>query len=364
VVTHIYAGRPAFGSVDPSSAARRLIKSFSLPFELDGEAVVMTASVGVATDASGVETDEELLRYAELAMYAAKAQGKRCFVVYSSGLHGSVVEGAKIGTELRRAVEKNEFVLFYQPVVDLQSGRIRGVEALVRWNHPERGLVFPNDFIPAAEASGWIVPIGEWVLKRACHALPTWKHIDDEQLGLSVNVSLRQLFDPRFVTVVRKTLDESKIDPRQLTLEVTESLYSEDSAERTEVLCELRRIGVKIAIDDFGTGYSALSSLRGMPVDVLKIDKSFIDHIVDSAEAAHLVQMILQLAHDFRMSTVAEGAEDVRQVEMLRAMGCPLVQGYYFSKPLAESELEIVLQRDFSVPPPLAPTEGLIPIGG
>jgi len=153
-------------------------------------------------------------------------------------------------------------------------------------------------------------------------------------------------------------LDESKIDPQQLTLEVTESLYSEDSAERTEVLSELRRIGVKIAIDDFGTGYSALSSLRDMPVDVLKIDKSFVDHIADSAEAAHLVQMILQLAHDFRISTVAEGAENVRQVQMLRAMGCSFVQGYYFSKPLPESELEIVLQRDFPVPPPLKPTAG------
>jgi len=141
-------------------------------------------------------------------------------------------------------------------------------------------------------------------------------------------------------------------------------LYSEDSAERTEVLSELRRIGVKIAIDDFGTGYSALSSLRDMPVDVLKIDKSFVDHIADSAEAAHLVQMILQLAHDFRISTVAEGAENVRQVQMLRAMGCSFVQGYYFSKPLPESELEIVLQRDFAVPPPLKPTAGLIPIGG
>jgi len=353
----------AFGSVDPS-AARRLIGSFSLPFELDGEAVVVTASVGVATDASGAETDEELLRYAELAMYAAKAQGKRCFVVYSPDLHGSVLEGAKIGTELRRAVEQNEFVLFYQPIVDLQSGRVRAVEALVRWNHPERGLVFPNDFIPAAEASGWIVPIGEWVLNRACHALPTWNHIGNEPLRISVNVSLRQLFDPRFVTVVRKALDESKIDPQQLTLEVTESLYSEDSAERTEVLSELRRIGVKIAIDDFGTGYSALSSLRDMPVDVLKIDKSFVDHIADSAEAAHLVQMILQLAHDFRISTVAEGAENVRQVQMLRAMGCSFVQGYYFSKPLPESELEIVLQRDFPVPPPLKPTAGRIPIGG
>jgi diguanylate cyclase (GGDEF)-like protein/PAS domain S-box-containing protein len=354
----------AFGSVDPSAAARRLIERFSWPFELDGEAAVMTASIGVATDASGAETDEELLRYAELAMYAAKAQGKRSFVVYSPDLHGSALEGARIGTELRRAVEHDEFVLFYQPIVDLQSGRVRAVEALVRWNHPERGLLFPNDFIPAAEASGWIVPIGEWVLKRACQALPTWDHIGDEPLRITVNVSLRQLFDPRFVTVVRGALDESKIDPQQLTLEVTESLYSEDSAERTEVLSELRRIGVKIAIDDFGTGYSALSSLRDMPVDVLKIDKSFVDHIAGSAEAAHLVQLIVQLAHDFRISTVAEGAEDVRQVQLLRAMGCSFVQGYYFSKPLPESELETVLQRDFAVPAPAKPEEGLMPVRG
>jgi EAL domain-containing protein (putative c-di-GMP-specific phosphodiesterase class I) len=342
-----------------------LIESFSLPFEIDDESVVMTASIGVATDGGGAETDEELLRYAELAMYAAKTLESGAS---SSTLRTCTAQPLKEqGSELSFGEpwsKTSSFSTISRSSTYLQSGRVTAVEALVRWNHPERGLVFPNDFIPAAEASGWIVPIGEWVLTRACHALPTWDHIGDAPLRIIVNVSLRQLFDPRFVALVRKVIDESKIDPQQVTLEVTESLYSEDSEGRREVLSELNRIGVKIAIDDFGTGYSALSSLRDMPVDVLKVDKSFVDHIADSSEGARLVQMILQLAHDFRISTVAEGAENLRQVQILRAMGCSSVQGYYFSKSLPESELKILLQQDFRVPPPLEPTPGLIATGG
>jgi diguanylate cyclase (GGDEF)-like protein len=339
-----------FGSVDPSAAAKRLVEKFSVPFDLGTEAVVMTASIGVASDAIGAETDEELLRHADLAMYAAKAQGKRCFVVYTPELHGSTLEHKRMETELRRAVERDEFVLFYQPIVSLETGSVSGVEALIRWNHPDRGLVFPNDFIPAAESSGWIVSIGEWVLNQACRDLKTWEHISNEPVRVSVNVSPRQLSDPSFVTMVRGVLEGADLDARRLTLEVTESLYV-DGAGRKEVLSELREIGVKIAIDDFGTGYSSLGSLRDMPVDVLKIDKSFIDHIANTAEAAHLVRMILQLARDFRISTVAEGAEDLCQIQMLRAMGCPFVQGYYFSRPVPVSELEKLLRQAFSVPP-------------
>jgi EAL domain-containing protein (putative c-di-GMP-specific phosphodiesterase class I) len=322
--------------------------------------VVVTASIGVAIDADGGESEDELMRHADLAMYAAKAQGKRSYVAYTSELHSSILKRMRTETELRWALERDEFVLFYQPIVHLDSGRVTGVEALIRWNHPDRGLVFPNDFIAVAESSELIVPIGEWVLNQACYELQTWEHIGCESLRLSVNVSPRQLSDPHFTTMVRYSLENADLDAKRLTLEVTESLFVDDSAGRTAVLEELRDIGVKIAIDDFGTGYSSLGSLRDMPVDILKIDKSFVDHITNRSESTRLVQMILQLADDFHLSVVAEGAEDLDQIQILHEMGCLLVQGYYFSKPLSARNLETLLQHDFPVPPGSKTTEASI----
>ena len=355
----LFEGAP--GRIDPRAAAGRLVERFSDPFELGSETVVVTASVGVAIGEPGAETDEELMRNADLAVNAAKAQGKRSYAVYTSELHGSILDGMRVETELRRALERDEFVLFYQPIVDLESGRATGVEALIRWNHPDRGLVPPNDFIPIAESSGLIVPIGEWVLHRACYDVQTWDLPVGEPLRLSVNVSPRQLSDARFVTVVRNALDNADLEAQRLTLEVTESLFVDDVTGRMELLVQLRRTGVKIAIDDFGTGYSSLRSLRDMPVDILKIDKSFVDHIAISSESARLVRMILQLANDFHMYTVAEGVEDLSQVQILQTMGCRSIQGYHFSKPIPAAELETLLQEVFAVPGHLRTTEALVP---
>ena len=332
---------------DSAAAANRLLERFSKPFELDTESVMVTISVGVATGATGAETDEELMRDADLAVNSAKARGKQSYAIYTPALHEPILGNMRVETELRRALERDEFVVYYQPIVDVTSGKIAGVEALVRWIHPERGLVGPNEFIPVAESSGLIVPIGNWVLNRSCREVHTLTLPRDETLRLSVNVSPRQLSNQRFFADVQDALNNTAFEARLLTLEVTESLFVDDVACRLGLLNRIRGTDVQIAIDDFGTGYSSLKSLGEMPVDVLKIDKSFIDQVVSSPESARLVQMILHLAKDLGMRTVAEGVEDRTQLETLQDMGCHLIQGYYFSKPVPLKELQTLLQVGF-----------------
>jgi diguanylate cyclase (GGDEF)-like protein/PAS domain S-box-containing protein len=349
----LFEGPPA--GTDPHAAARRLLERFTDPFDLGSESVVVTVSVGVATTTDETETDEELQRNANLAVNAAKAQGRRSYAVYTPALHGAILQTMRVESELKRALDRDEFVLYYQPIVDLISGRAVGVEALVRWNHPERGLVGPNEFIPVAESSGLIVPIGEWVLRRACAEVSSWELRDGgESLRLSVNVSPRQFSDHRFLSLVHSALIESDFDASRLTLEVTESLFVDDVMGRMELLKTLRQTGVQIAIDDFGTGYSSLRALSDMPVDILKVDKSFVDHVVNSPASARLVGLILQLAEDLGMRTVAEGAEDVAQVETLQTMGCRLIQGYYFSRPLPSPRIQELIRNGFVVPPGVA----------
>lgn len=334
---------------DPHAAARRLLEKFSEPFELDAESVMVTVSVGVETDATGVETDEELMRHADLAVNSAKAKGKQSYVIYTAALHQPILDNMRVETELRRALERDEFVVHYQPVIDVRSGRAAGVEALIRWMHPERGLLSPAEFIAVAESSGLIVPIGECVLNRACSEIHALTLPHGEDFRLSVNVSPRQLSNQRFLSDVHGALEKTGFEARLLTLEVTESLFVDDVAGSSGLLDELRGTGVQVAIDDFGTGYSSLQVLRDMPVDILKIDKSFIDHVVSSPESARLVQMILHLATDLGMRTVAEGVEDRSQLEALQKMGCHLIQGYYFSKPLPVKELQTLLHVGFPV---------------
>ncbi len=334
---------------DPHAAAARLLEQFSAPFELGSDSAVVTVSIGVSTNVVGGQTEEELMRHADLAINAAKAQGKQTYEIYTSALHGSILDSMRIESELRHALQHDEFVVYYQPIVDMRSGVTVCVEALIRWNHPERGLIGPSEFIPIAESSGLIISIGEWVLHQACYEVQTWRAHSREPLRLSVNVSPRQMADDGFFAVVSNILETTDLEPPRLTLEVTESLFVGDVTGRTELLSRLRGIGVQIAIDDFGTGYSSLRSLGEMPVDILKIDKSFVDHIVSSAESASLVRMILQLAKDLGMRTVAEGVEELSQLEALGEMGCHLIQGYYFSKPLPAGELQTLLQHDFTV---------------
>jgi len=339
---------PADG-FDPDAAAGRLVECFALPFGEGTNQVVVQVNIGVAVGGDDAESEQELLRNADLAINAAKAVGAGSYVRFTSALHQQILDRMQIESELRRALARNELRLYYQPVVSLSSGEIQGVEALIRWAHPERGLVAPGVFITVAESSGLIVTIGEWVLRQACRDLPMMTRSAGRALRMSVNVSARQLSHPGFEDMVQQTLRDSNVDPAQITLEITESLLVEDMAGKSDLLARLRLQGLRIAIDDFGTGYSSLSSLRDMPIDTLKIDKSFIDGIALNRGSARLAQTIIHLAKDLGLGIVAEGAEKLEQVEMLRSLGCELVQGYYFSKPVPPHDLERLLRDGIGV---------------
>jgi diguanylate cyclase (GGDEF)-like protein/PAS domain S-box-containing protein len=342
----------ALGS-DASAAAERLIESFAKPFPVQGVDVFVTASIGVALDDSGTESGEDLLRNADLAMYAAKTKNKGRYEFFSIGMHSLILQRMQVDADLRRALDQNEFEVYYQPIIDDLSGIIGGVEALIRWNHPERGLVMPNDFIGVAESSGLIVQIGEWMLDHACaeFAALTRGIAGGDNLGLSINLSTKQLGDPRLIDTVRRAVASAGLNTQRLTLEITETTVMEDTDNAIRVLTELRSIGAKIAIDDFGTGYSSLSLLNNIPVDTLKIDRVFITDIARRPEPARLVRAILTLASDFGLHTVAEGVEELAQHELLRELGCDASQGYYFARPQPARQLLELLRKgpDLSV---------------
>ncbi len=337
------------GGFDPDATASRLVECFAIPFGEGTNQVVVQVNIGVAVGGPDAETEQELLRNADLAINAAKAEGAGSCVRFTSALHQQILDRMQIESELRKALARDELRLYYQPVVSLSSGEIVGAEALIRWAHPERGLITPGVFIAVAESSGLIVTIGEWVLQQACRDLATMTRSAGRALRMSVNVSARQLSHPGFEDMVQQTLSHSSVDPAQITLEITESLLVDDIAAKSELLSRLRLQGLRIAIDDFGTGYSSLSSLRDMPIDTLKIDKSFIDGIALSRGSARLAQTIIHLARDLGLGIVAEGAEKLDQVQMLRSLGCELVQGYYFSKPVPAPDLERLLRDGIGV---------------
>jgi EAL domain-containing protein (putative c-di-GMP-specific phosphodiesterase class I) len=294
--------------------------------------------VATNEEASGIT---ELQRQADLALYVAKADGKNHWQRYQSGLHAAVVERLELRSALNEAVAREELVAHFQPIVDLPTDVVVGVEALVRWQHPTRGLLGPNEFIQHAEENGAIVGIGAWVLREALRSFMEWRMAAPAS-GLryvSVNVSARQFRTPGFVDEVRDALADTGAPPQALLLEITESLVLRDADKVWADLQVLRELGVRIAIDDFGTGYSSLSYLRQMPVDVLKIDKSFIDDILRSEEQTALVEAIISLARTLKLAVVAEGIENAAHRRQLIQMGCPYGQGYLFSKPVSASEV-------------------------
>jgi EAL domain-containing protein (putative c-di-GMP-specific phosphodiesterase class I) len=279
-------------------------------------------------------------------MYAAKESGKNTVQAFEAGMHRRVLDRLELTGELQRAIELEQFELDYQPVVNLKTGDIYGVEALVRWAHPERGRVAPADFIPLAEETGLIVPLGAWILRTACEQASCWNRAlpDRSPIAIGVNVSTRQLHDPTFPKLVREVLAGTGVAPTSLALEITESLMPEDGAAVIERLAELAALGVHIAVDDFGTGYSALSRLHHFPIDTVKIDRSFITGIERDPGKAQLVQGIVSLAESLDLVVVAEGIEDPGQAEQLRAMNASYGQGYLFSRPVAPERMWALLQ--------------------
>jgi diguanylate cyclase (GGDEF)-like protein len=324
---------------DIEQTAERIVNALSAPFTVDGETVSGVASVGVGTTADASEASE-LLRQADLALYVAKGEGKGRWRRYQSDLHTTLVERLELRGALDQALHEDQFLLHYQPIVDLASGVPVGFEALVRWQHPTHGMIPPGQFIEVAEESGLIVPIGSRVLEQAIAAAAGWQRRlpPGRAHYVSVNVSARQFRTPGFVDQVTRVLDASGVAPGTLMLEITESLLLRDDDQVWADLNALRERGVRLAIDDFGTGYSSLSYLRTMPIDVLKIDKSFIDDMVASRQQRAVVAAIVRLAETLDLRVVAEGIEQNDHRDLLRRMGCPLGQGYLFARPLPEDE--------------------------
>jgi predicted signal transduction protein with EAL and GGDEF domain len=319
-------------------AAERVTVAFQQPFDVDGREVFVTASVGIAV---GDDADE-LLRCSDVAMYGAKASGKAQYVVYAARMDEHFGDRLELVADLRRARIAEEFVLHYEPVVDLATGAVLGVEALVRWRHPTRGLLEPVEFIALAEETGRIVDIGRWVLAEACRQTAAWQKELPlcRAMGVSVNVSTRQVRRPGLLEDVEAALLASGLAPRALTLEITETVLARRRGEMTTILEEVTSRGVQLALDDFGTGYSSLSLLRDLPVHTLKVDRSFVHSIGAERGRAAFVRAIVELAEALDLTVVAEGVEELGQVVALKRVGCRMGQGFHFAGPLPPVELE------------------------
>jgi EAL domain-containing protein (putative c-di-GMP-specific phosphodiesterase class I) len=284
-------------------------------------------------------------------MYVAKKAGRGRVQVYEPSLHQTVLERLDLVAELKHAIDFSEFELHYQPIVSLDGGHIGGVEALIRWRHPARGLLGPFTFIPVAEESGVIIEIGRWVLAESCAQLRRWlDQAGDIPLSLSVNISARQLQEKCLVEDVTRALQNSQIEPERLVLEITESVFMEDVDTVLERVQQLKALGVRLALDDFGTGYSSLGYLNRFPIDIIKIDKTFVDQISGAVEDVALIKAIIQLSRSFGLSTVAEGIEEAGQAERLATLGCLLGQGFLWSRPVPPGEISDVLVRQLTAP--------------
>jgi diguanylate cyclase (GGDEF)-like protein len=333
---------------DPRGAIRvaeRITEELSRPFSIEGRELFVAASIGIALSDARTKYPEDLLRDADTAMYRAKDEAAGYYRVFDHGMHLRAVGRLELENDLRRAVERDEFVLHYQPIVHLSDGRVRGVEALVRWNHPERGLLNPDEFVPLAEESGLVVLMGEKVLEEACRQAKQWQE-DNSRVRppvMSVNLSGRQLRRPDLPDYVERTLKNTGFDGSCLTLDVTETAYVEVLEDGTAGLDRLRALGVRISIDDFGTGYSSLSYLKRLPADAIKIDKSFVAGLGRNLEDTTVVRMVVELAHTFGMEAIAEGVETKEQAFLLEEMGCDMAQGYLFSEPLAAEGVKNLL---------------------
>jgi diguanylate cyclase (GGDEF)-like protein/PAS domain S-box-containing protein len=327
--------------------ADRLLSALTEPFDVAGRRIHVTASIGIALRASRDQTAGELLRNADTAMYAAKRLGKGRHQRYHPQMHVMALRRLEVEAGIRQALERDEFINYYQPTVRLSDGAIAGYEALVRWNHPAQGLVMPMEFIKYAEESGLINRLGERVLREACRQARLWQDAchSDGPRTMSVNVSATQLLDPSFCDVVRNVLAETALEPGALLLELTESIVMDDSEATAMRLRRLKDLGVRLAIDDFGTGYSSLSYLSKLPIDVLKIDKAFVDRVHEGGASLELVRVIVGIGRTFHLETIAEGVELQQQAAALRTVGCVLGQGFFFAMPQPPAEIARLIAR-------------------
>jgi len=316
--------------------ADKVLAECATPVKIDGHEICTTVSIGIALGSERYSSSHEVLRDADTAMYWAKSEGKACYEIFDREMHKRVVKLQRLELELRQAVEKNEFVIHYQPIVSLTNNNMVGFEALIRWNHPERGLVGPMEFISTAEETGLIVPLGWWTLRKACHQAKQWQQEfpSDKLLSISVNVSGKLFNQPDMISNLRKILQETGLPATSLRLEITESVLLDHADESVAKLAELRNLGVGLHVDDFGTGYSSLSYLQKFNYDTLKIDRSFVNQMGQNNGSGAIVQSVIALGKLLNMNIIAEGVESHAQLERLRELGCPQVQGFLFSKPV------------------------------
>jgi diguanylate cyclase (GGDEF)-like protein/PAS domain S-box-containing protein len=333
---------------DASSVANRIQKEFKSPFNLNNQDIFITASIGIATSSATLEQPEDILRDADLALFKAKSSGRARNELFDMEMHRNAVEVLQLETDLRRAIDRQEFTVYYQPIISLASGKITGFEALIRWYHPEKGLITNDKFIPVAEETGLIIPIGRWVLREACLQIKKWQEIfkNDHPLTMSVNISGKQFSHPKLIEQVAQIISDTAIDANFLKLEITESTIMENAENARKMLIQLREMNIQLQIDDFGTGYSSLSYLHWFPVNTLKIDRSFVSRIGANDENLEIVKTIVLLARSLKMNVIAEGIETGEQLSQLKELNCDHGQGYFFSRPGTPEVIEEVLAAD------------------
>ncbi|MFT3744250.1 MAG: EAL domain-containing protein [Pyrinomonadaceae bacterium] len=327
------------GVSDPDKVKRvaeRILSKLQKPTTIAGQKIYASASIGIAFGTEKYDTPDDLVRDADLAMYCAKIRGKGGYELFDAKLHHGAVSQLQIEIDLRRAVEHKEFYLVYQPIVSLDNERVVGFEALIRWHHPERGTIAPGDFIPIAEETGMILPIGKWVLNESCRQMSEWKRQfpDHGPMVMSVNLSAKQFEQADLVEEVARILRDTGLDPDSLKLEITESVIMSHADEAIRTVRQLREMGVRVSIDDFGTGYSSLSYLHRFPIDTLKVDRSFVSRIGANGENGEIIKTIIALANNLGLNVVAEGVENMEQLNFLKGISCSHGQGFYYSRPV------------------------------
>ena len=333
----------------PALVASKVISEVTGSFTLYQREIYIGASIGITVYPDDATTPDALLRNADMAMYQAKEQGRNNYQFFTPSMQRQTIERQQLEQDLRQALQRNELELFYQPVVNAESGKVCSLEALIRWNHPKKGRVPPDLFIPLAEDSGLIGPIGEWVVTQACNQLSQWHRYGYKHLSVAINLSSRQRELGLETGFLEQVLKDTGLKGESVTLEITESLLMRDTEESVKWLSQFKELGVKLSVDDFGTGYSSLSYLKRFPVDVLKIDRSFVSDLPQDSDSATLVRTIIGMANSLNLGLVAEGVESEDQVAFLTAEGCNVLQGYYYARPMPVSELDIFLEKDSKV---------------
>lgn len=331
---------------DAALVARRILKVLSQPFVLDNRELFISTSIGIAIYPNDGKDIDSLLKNADAAMYHAKEQGKNNYQYYLGDMNASALERLTLENDLRRAIEREDFILYYQPRMHISTGKISGVEALIRWIHPEKGLIPPDKFIPLAEETNLITYIDEWVLKNACRQGALWQKSGHTSFYLSVNISGTQFRHDTLLEIIAESLSGSGFNQENLELEITESAIMENASSTLAVLYKLKQMGINLSMDDFGTGYCSFSYLKSFPLDIIKIDRSFITDINKTEEDAAIVKAIISMSHNLKLTVIAEGVETEEQLSLLREMGCDEMQGYLLSKPLPADEIEAFLLKN------------------